>query len=281
MILKAIPMKNILTFSLIFLSMTLFGQKTDTIDLNPYFGDFVGGFSIYDIESDTYIKYNPEHCKKRFSPASTFKIPNSLIGLETGVIADTGYVIKYDSVLHPKDSFKLSNEPFKHWYKDLSLKEAFKYSCVWYYQELARRVGQELMERMVSGMDYGNSDISSGHDSYWICGSLDISIDEQVEFLKRFYLHQLSGFSENNFLAVKSIMLFEARQDYQLYGKTGSGDCWDDQVIGWYVGFVETHSGTKIFALNIIVDDFSNLSNNFRIELLKKILKDLKIIPLF
>lgn len=271
-------MKQIVLFSLILLTCDLFGQKIDTIDLRPYYGEFVGGFSIYDLTTDKYIQYNSEHCKKRFSPCSTFKIPNSLIGLETGVIADTGFVIKYDCNLHPKDSFLLANEPFKYWYQDLSLKKAIKFSCVWYYQELARRVGQERMRKMVNTLDYGNNDISSGLDTYWLCGSIQISINEQIGFLKRLYLHKLQGFSDKNIDAIKSIMLYETTSDYKLYGKTGGGDCWDNKVIGWYVGFVETKSGTKIFAMNIIVNNFSDLKNNFRIELTKEILKELKII---
>lgn len=271
-------MKHLLIYGLILLTNVSFGQKIDTIDLKSFYGNFVGGFSIYDLKTNNYILYNTEHCKKRFSPCSTYKIPNSLIGLETGVIADTGFVIKYDSILHPKDSFNLANEPFKYWYQDLSLKRAFKYSCVWYYQELARRVGQERMRKMVSKLSYGNIDISSGLDSYWLCGSIQISINEQIDFLKKLYLHKLNGFSDKSIDAVKSIMLYETTPDYKLYGKTGGGDCWDNKIIGWYVGFVETESGTKIFAMNIIVNDFSDLKNNFRIELTKKILKELKII---
>lgn len=271
-------MKHLLIYSLILLTFDSFGQKIDTIDLKSYYGNFVGGFSIYDLKTDKYIQYDTEHCKKRFSPCSTFKIPNSLIGLETRVIADTGFVIKYDSILHPKDSFQLANEPFKHWYEDLSLKRAIKYSCVWYYQELARRVGQEQMKKMVDALDYGNKDISSGLDTYWLCGSIQISINEQIEFLKKLYLNKLNGFSDKNINAVKSIMLYETTSDYRLYGKTGGGDCWDDKVIGWYVGFVETESGTKIFAVNIIVNNFGDLKNNLQIELTKKILKELKII---
>jgi len=263
---------------LILLTFDLYSQKNDSIDLKPYFGDFVGGFCIYDIKTDYYIQYNPIHCNKRFSPCSTFKIPNSLIGLESGVIADTGYIIKYDSILHPIDSLKLANEPFKHWFEDLSLKSAFKYSCVWYYQELARRVGKDRMMNLVSRLNYGNNDISSGLDSYWLCGSIQISINEQIEFLKKLYLYKLQGFSNKNIDAVKSIMLYETTNDYKLYGKTGGGDCWDNKVIGWYVGFVETETGPKIFAMNIIVNDFGDLNNNFRVELTKKILKELKII---
>jgi beta-lactamase class D len=271
-------MKRLLLYSLFFFSFESFAQIIDTIDLKSYFGVFTGGFSIYDLKTDSCIQYNPEHCKKRFSPCSTFKIPNSLIGLETGVIPDTGFIIKYDSILHPKDPYLLENEPFKFWYQDLSLNRAFKYSCVWYYQELARRVGQEQMKKYVDFLDYGNKDISSGLDNYWICGSMQISINEQIDFLKRLCLHKLNGISDKSIDAVRSIMLYEKTDDYLLYGKTGTGDCWDNKVIGWYVGFVETDLGLKIFAMNIIVNEFSDLKNNFRIELTKKILKELKII---
>ena len=271
-------MKQIVLFSFILFTCNLFGQRIDTIDLNSYYRGYEGGFCVYDLKTDSYVQYNTEHCTKRFSPCSSFKIPNSLIGLQTGVIPDTEFIIKYDSLRNPKDSFMVANEPFKYWYQDLSLKSAFKYSCVWYYQELARRVGQERMERMVNDLDYGNKDISSGLDTYWLCGSLQISINEQIEFLKRLYLHKLNGISEKNIDAVKDIMLYETTSDYKLYGKTGGGDCWDDKVIGWYVGFIETETGTKIFAMNIIVNSFEDLNNNFRVELTKRILKELKII---
>jgi len=272
-------MKKHLLFLLILLSVHSFCQKTDTVDLKPLFGDYVGGFLLYDINTDSYIKYNPNQCATRFSPASTFKIPNSLIGLETGVIEDTASVFKYDSLLHPKDSVRLATEPFKHWYEDLSLKMAFKYSCVWCYQDLARREGEERIRKYMNDMQYGNMDISSGLESFWLCGSMEISINEQVEFLRRMYLYELNGFSAKTIDAVKSIMLFETTPDYKLYGKTGSGDCYGDKWIGWYVGFVETESGTKIFALNLLGDD-KIIKMNFRQELAKRIMSKLGAIKL-
>ncbi|MGD0037977.1 MAG: penicillin-binding transpeptidase domain-containing protein [Bacteroidota bacterium] len=271
-------MKKLLLFSLFFLTFNSFGQKIDTVNLKTYFGEYIGGFSVYNLKTDSYIQYNIEHCKKRFSPCSTFKIPNSLIGLETGIIPDTGYIIKYDSVSHPRDLEMLKREPFKYWFQDLSLKRAFKYSCVWYYQELARRVGQERMKKYINLIDYGNNDISSGIDNFWLCGSIEISINEQIDFLKKLYLQKLDGFSDKTIDAVKSIMLYETTSDYKLYGKTGGGNCWNNKMIGWYVGFVETDSGTSIFAMNIIVNNIDDLNNNFRIELTKKTLRDLKII---
>lgn len=272
-------MKHLLLYVLILTSLTSFGQSIDTVDLQTLFGNFEGGFSVYDLKANKYIQYNTAHCKERFSPCSTFKIPNSLIGLESGVIPDTGFIIKYDSNILPKDSFRLANVPFKYWYQDLSLNRAFKYSCVWYYQELARRVSQERMKKLVNALDYGNKDISSGLDTYWLCGSMQISINEQIEFLKKLYLHKLNEFSNRSIDAVKSIMLYETTPDYKLYGKTGGGDCLDNKFIGWYVGFVETDSGPKIFAMNVLVNNFDDLKFNYRIELTKKILKELKIIP--
>lgn len=271
-------MKRILIFYFILLAFDSFGQKTFTVDLTSDYAGFVGGFSVYDLRTGRTVQYNPEHCKKRFSPCSTFKIPNSLIGLQTSVIADTAFVIRYDCIRHPKDSLKLANEPFKHWFQDLSLRNALKYSCVWYYQELARRVGLERMKGMVARLGYGNGDISSGLDSFWLCGSMQISINEQIEFLRKLYLHQLNGFSSKNIDAVKSMMLYETTDNYKLYGKTGSGDCWSGKAIGWYVGFVETKSGPKVFAMNVLVNSLNDLQNNFRIELTKKILKRLEII---
>lgn len=264
--------------SFIIFALISSAQAADTVNLKSYFGDFNGGFAVYNLKTDRYIQYNPQHCAKRFSPCSTFKIPNSLIGLETGVIPDTGFIIKYDSVLHPRDTIMLKTEPFRFWFQDLSLKRAFKYSCVWYYQELARKVGSERMSKYINQINYGNKDISSGIDNFWLCGSMDISINEQIDFLKKLYLHKIDGFSDKTFNAVKDIMFYEATPNYKLYGKTGSGDCRDNKVIGWYVGFVETKSGTNIFAMNIIVNSFDDLKNNFRIELTKKILKELKII---
>jgi beta-lactamase class D len=73
-------------------------------------------------------------------------------------------------------------------------------------------------------------------------------------------------------------MLYETADNYKLYGKTGGGDCWKNKVIGWFVGFIETESGTYIFAMNIIVNDFDDLKDNFRIDLTKKVLKGLEII---
>jgi beta-lactamase class D len=274
-------MNKFIPYILLLMTFNVFGQKTDTLDLKSYFGGFSGGFAVYTLKTGKWYRYNPEQCKKRLSPCSTFKIPNSLIGLETGVIRDTGYIIKYDSVMHPKNADMLKKEPFKYWYQDLSLKNAFKYSCVWYYQELARRVGKNRMEKYVRSIDYGNNDLSSGIDTFWLCGSIQISINEQIEFLRKLYTNKINGISEKTINEVKSIMLYESKPHYKLYGKTGAGDCINNMVLGWYIGFVETDSGVHLFAMNIIVNSFDDLKNNLRIEMTKKILEKIGILSRF
>jgi len=269
---------NILFFTLSLFTFNLFAQKVKTIDLERYFNGFQGGFKIYNFATDTYIQYNDEQCKKRFSPCSTFKIPNSLIGIETGIITDTSFIIKYDSLLHPKTENYLSRVPFKFWFHDLSLKRAFKYSCVWYYQELARKIGAEKMQTYLNFIDYGNNDITSGIDNFWLNGSIEISINEQVEFLKKLFLHKINGFSDSSFNMVKSIMLYDSTSNYTLYAKTGTCDYLDRKVIAWFVGFIVTNSETNIFALNLIVNSFDDLKNNIRLEMTKNILKKLEII---
>ena len=168
--------------------------------------------------------------------------------------------------------------PFKYWMQDHTLRTAIKNSVVWYYQELARRIGNEDMTQLLGQIDYGNNDISSGIDNFWLCGSLKISANEQIEFVKKLYLNQLSGFSDKSQEIAKDIILYETTDNYKLFGKTGGGKCVDNKVIGWYVGFVETNSSTYIFAMNLIVDEFSDLGNNLRIEMTKEILKELRII---
>jgi beta-lactamase class D len=273
-------MKKLTVSILLLIAFDLFGQRINRIDLKSFFGSFSGGFAVYNLKTGDYYQFNPEQCRKRLSPCSTFKIPNSLIGLETGIIKDTGFIIKHDSILHPKDPELMEKEPFKFWYQDLSLARAFKYSCVWYYQELARRVGKDRMEKYVNLIKYGNNDISSGIDTFWLCGSMQISIDEQIEFLKSLYLNKINGFSEKTINEVKSIMLYESNSNYKLYGKTGTGPsgCLKNKVPGWYVGFLETESGVNIFAMNIAVDTMDDLKNNLRIEITRKALRKLGII---
>ncbi|SMF93783.1 beta-lactamase class D [Methylomagnum ishizawai] len=186
----------------------------------------------------TYL-HNDIRAERRFSPASTFKIPNTLIALETK--ASTG----------PDDTFKWNEQTydFPDWNHDQTLASAFKVSCVWCYQELARRVGAEQYRDYLRRMDYGHLQTPFETTTFWLDGSLQISPLEQIAFLKKLYRRSLP-FGAAAYEGLRQIMLAEATPDFKLYAKTGWAARMQPQV-GWYVGYVETLSEVWLFALNM------------------------------
>jgi beta-lactamase class D len=243
-------------------------------DLRQYFKGTDGCFVLYDLKGDRYLRYNEERCRRRFSPFSTFKIPNSLIGLETGVIKDAEFVIPWDRVKYPPKNW--DTEPFKHWGQDHSLSTAIKYSVVWYYRELASRVGAERMNQYLESLGYGNRDASGGIDRFWLDSSLRISADEQVEFLKAFYQGRLPV-SKRSLDIVKEIITLEQTDSYKLSGKTGGGPI-GERALGWFVGYLETKGNVYFFALNIEGANFAAIRDQ-RINLTKRILVGLGYLP--
>ena len=262
-------MKQIIAFSIfLFLTSTIFSQKVEERrDLKKYFDEYghEGCFILYDLKKDSYLKYNPERCKERFIPASTFKIFNSLVGLETGAVKDVFEVFKWDSVKRSYDS----------WNQDLDMVNAFKYSGVWYYQELARRIGEEKMQHYISLNHYGNKDISGSIDMFWLDGGLRISADEQIEFLKKLYQNELK-FSRRSMDIVKQIMIYEETEEYIIRAKTGWALRVEDQV-GWFVGYIEKGNDVYFFAINV---QSKNPEEGFvsRKDITFKILKELGIL---
>jgi len=186
-----------------------------------------GCFILRDQTHETIHYYNKERCTQRFLPASTFKIFNSLVALETAVAPDDELVIKWDGVVRWNPD----------WNKDMSMHEAFKVSNVAYYQEIARRIGAPRMQHYLDTVKYGNMRMGSKIDEFWLDTSLQISADEQVGFLKKLYFNELP-FSERSQRIVRSMMLQEDSTDYKLYYKTGTGRQ-GDKMIYWVVGFIE------------------------------------------
>lgn len=257
-----------------FLSVICFGKDEVRTDFRKYFDEYnlVGTFILYDTNNKKFIRYNPDRAKQRLIPASTFKIANSLISLETGVIADENYVFKWDG--KPRS--------LKTWEKDFDLKGAFQASCVPCYQELARELGAERMQRYLNVLNYGNLNISGGIDMFWLTGGLRISPDEEVNFLRKLYAEKLP-ISKRSQAIVRKIMLREEKPGYKIYGKTG----WqtDDlnnpngkYSIGWFVGFIEQNGNVYYFALNVETDKTQENFATARIEITNKILKDLKLL---
>ena len=140
-----------------------------------HFAGFTGTFVMYDPAGDKYIVYNEPQSKKRLSPCSTFKIYNSLIGLETGVLDEgrCNTLFKWNGTQYS----------FPYWNHDHTLASATRESVVWYFQELAARIGPERMQEYIDKIGYGNKDISGGLTTFWLGSSLQISALEQVDLL--------------------------------------------------------------------------------------------------
>lgn len=271
---KAIHTLALLTLA--FFGLTACKQKQATEireDFKKYYDqyDVVGSFVLYDPQTDIYTLYNQGQFTQSFSPASTFKICNSLIGLETGVIKDENFVITWDSVV--RNSI---------WDKDHDLKTAFKNSTVWYYQELARRVGGEKMNYWLDKANYGNADTSGGIDQFWLTGGLRISPKEQIDFLRRLHDNELP-FSQRSMDIVKNAMIAKDTLDYVLRGKTGWG-IHGNQDVGWYVGYLET-KGKVYYFVNCVqieskeLEDVNRAINfdNSRKEIVDKLLEELNL----
>lgn len=202
--------------------------------------DVEGCFLLYNLQRDSLFLYNPRRCRQGFLPASTFKIPNSLIALESGVLSSPADTIYWDG----REAWN------EGWNKDHSLASAFRVSCVPCYQQLARKVGKDRMRYWARAMHYGRLDIKDKNiDTFWLAGHSRITPLQQAAFLRRLYLEELPARRENQ-LAVKQIMLLEEGPGYKLYGKTGWAQP-DGQNIGWFVGWVETERGTFVFVNNV------------------------------
>ena len=264
-------MQPALTFSQSTIEASPVANIAQNLDLGRHFQDLgvEGSIMIYDSNNDRTFQHNPERNTTAFLPGSTYKILNSLIALETGVISDEIAVLTWDGI----------QRTVPQWNRDLNMKEAIRLSAVWFYQVLARRIGHERMQQWVTQVGYGNQQIGSSEDidQFWLQGELQITPQEQIQFLRRFYNDDLP-FSERSISIVKDIMTLEQTPDYTLRGKTG----WvgfDDDVspqIGWLVGYLEQEDNVYFFATNIEIRSGEDAAA--RMEVTRRCFSDLALL---
>lgn len=237
------------------------GKEVRIENWGHFFKGYRGCFVMYDRNRERYHFYNRKHCEQRFSPASTYKVPHALIGLETEVLKDENALFKWNGIRHK----------FKVWNRDHTLKTAIPYSVLWYFQKVASKVGKKRMQKMVNRFDYGNRDISAPLTTFWLESSLKISPLEQIHFLQRFYNYQLSA-SNKNIDRVKEILILSDKEKERLSGKTGTGVVNGQFVNGWFVGYLEKEKNLYFFATNLQASYNANGLKAKRITL--KILKE-------
>ena len=246
----------------------LAAETVEERDFSAEFGSYSGAFVLYDAAHQHWLRFHPEQCRARTTPMSTFKVLNSLIALEAGVASGPDFRLPWDGTRHPI-------EPWNH---DQTLRSAFSVSCVWYFQELARRVGLERYQQILSKIGYGNGDVTGGVTQFWLQSSLTISPDEQVEFLRRLHERKLP-FSDKTMDTVLDIMTISRTGQTIFRGKTGTAGDANKNVatLGWFVGSVSTPSGDYIFATRITGGE--NPSGLTARKITESILSTLKILP--
>ncbi|MFT4155361.1 penicillin-binding transpeptidase domain-containing protein [Parafilimonas sp.] len=236
-----------LVLSIVFFSACSSNNITTDDSLEKYFNEYhvTGTFGMFDNGQAHFTIYN----LKRFTdsaylPASTFKIVNSLIGLQTGVISNEKMVIPWDGVARSH----------AEWNKDLTMEEAFKLSAVPYYQEVARRIGKDTMQCWLDslgyGSKYGRAVIKDDLDHFWLDNTIKITADEQLGLVKKLYFEQLP-FQKRVQTVVKNVMIQEKNSNYTLAYKTGWGYKEDGKSIGWVVGWEEENKHPYFFVLQI------------------------------
>jgi beta-lactamase class D len=202
----------------------------------------VGTFVGYKIDDYLIIASDKNRSAEPKLPASTFKIPNSLIALETGVVQDPDKdVFKWDGV----------KRPIEAWNKDHTMRSAIAASAVPVYQEIARRIGQERMQKYVDLLDYGNRNIGGGIDQFWLTGDLRIDPLRQVDFVDRLRRGVLP-ISKRSQDLVRDILPVTKVGDSIIRAKSGLlGAERGEPSLGWMVGWTEKGSAQTVFALNM------------------------------
>ena len=207
-----------------------------------------GAILIFDEESKTYFSNDFGWSERGQLPASTFKIPNGIIALETGVVEN-------DSVLF---AWNGEERAFKVWEQDLIFRDAFQVSCLPCFQEIARNIGVERMKAYLEKLDYGIIKFDSlTIDNFWVQGESRINQFEQIDFLRRFY-HSELPISERTETLMKSIMVIEKNENYRISGKTGWSFS-EENNNGWFVGYMESEGKVLFFATNLEPKDPSKI----------------------
>lgn len=239
-------------------------------DLNRFFREHQveGVFGLFDNGQGSFIVSDKHRFRdSAWLPASTFKIVNALVGLETGVVKDDSTVIPWDGV----------TRSVPEWNQDLSMSRAFRASAVPWFQELARRIGQPVMQHWIDTLGYakgyGKTRISQ-IDTFWLDNSMKVSPDEQLGLVKRLYFSQLP-FQHRTQEIVCRMMLMEDNANYKLAYKTGLEHAENGDYIAWIVGWVEENKHPYFFVQQFRAPASAKGIPAARLDILKKSLAEL------
>ena len=259
----------VLLVPVLFFAACSMNNVTTDDSLKKYFDEHQveGTFALLDNGTNEFKVYNlPRFRDSSYLPASTFKIINSLIGLQTGKIVNDSMIINWDGIDRGRSECN----------RDMNMYDAFRISCPPWYMELARRIGKDTMQTWLDSLGYGKKEngqfkIQENLDTFWLDNSVKITPDEQLGLVKKLYFNQLP-FHRVNQEIVKNAMLFENNANYKLSYKTGWGTRENGNQLGWIIGWIEENRHPYFFVMNIESPDKSIDMAGIRIKMLKDIL---------
>jgi beta-lactamase class D len=260
---------RVLACVLILFAACTVNNTTEDNSVEKYFkaNNVTGTFAMFDNGTGEFTVYNMNRYRdSAYLPASTFKIVNSLIGIETGRVKDSTTIIPWDSVVRK----------IPEWNRDLTMQDAFRYSCVPWYQELARRIGKDTMQHWLDTLGYARSHakpvITNNLDTFWLDNTVKVTADEQLGLVKKLYFGQLP-FQPRSQRMVKNMMLQEDNSNYKLSYKTGWAITDQQHALGWLIGWIEENRHPYFFVLQVESPDKNYDMSKVRLQILKDILK--------
>ncbi|HDB4445311.1 TPA: beta-lactam sensor/signal transducer BlaR1 [Staphylococcus aureus] len=233
------------------------------LDESKNFGSNSGSFVMYSMKKDKYYIYNEKESRKRYSPDSTYKIYLALFGLDRHIISDK----------NSRMSWNHNHYPFDSWNKDQDLNTAIQNSVNWYFERISNQLSKNYTSDQLKQLNYGNKNLGS-YKAYWLEDSLKISNLEQVIVLKNM-MEQNNHFSKNEKKQLSSSLLIRKNENYELYGKTGTGIVNGKYNNGWFVGYVITNHDKYYFSTHLSDEKASGENAKFIIE---KILKEMGVL---
>ncbi|WP_445267223.1 beta-lactam sensor/signal transducer BlaR1 [Staphylococcus aureus] len=233
------------------------------LDESKNFGSNSGSFVMYSMKKDKYYIYNEKESRKRYSPDSTYKIYLALFGLDRHIISDK----------NSRMSWNHNHYPFDSWNKDQDLNTAIQNSVNWYFERISNQLSKNYTSDQLKQLNYGNKNLGS-YKVYWLEDSLKISNLEQVIVLKNM-MEQNNHFSKNEKKQLSSSLLIRKNENYELYGKTGTGIVNGKYNNGWFVGYVITNHDKYYFSTHLSDEKASGENAKFINE---KILKEMGVL---
>jgi beta-lactamase class D len=204
-----------------------------------------GSITVYDYGDKKWLMSDSADTQRITLPASTFKVINLLVALETKVIADENEVVKW---VGKTDTTLYGYRP--DIYHDMTVKEAFEQSAGWVFIELAKRIGRDRYQDLLAKAHYGNGQLTEPGPDFWNFGAFGISPANQVQFLISVYEGK-TPFSRRSVEILKRVMVSEVKEGYTIRSKTG-WTRYQNKDTGWWVGYVETKGNVYFFATRLI-----------------------------